>query len=105
MTYGFAQTGARGLPASVPTGASNLLLTTFPTLTDAQRTSVLAQTEIASGYPLDQSGTANGSWQRIDLAAAMSATVLVTNGSAHVIATGGTARVIPVKAPTPPHHH
>ena len=105
MTYGFAQTGARGLPASVPTGASNLLLTTFPTLTDAQRTSVLAQTEIASGYPLDQSGTANGSWQRIDLAAAMSATVLVTNGTAHVIATGGTARVIPVKVPTPPHHH
>jgi membrane-associated phospholipid phosphatase len=108
MTYGFAQSGKRGVAASVQTGASNLLLTAFPTLTDAQRTSVLAQTEIASGYPLDQSGTANGSWQRLNLATAMSSTVLLTaDGGAHVIATGGTARVIPlpVHVPTPPAHH
>uniref|UniRef100_A0A942SZ24 Phosphatase PAP2 family protein n=1 Tax=Neobacillus citreus TaxID=2833578 RepID=A0A942SZ24_9BACI len=95
MTYGFAQTGATGLAPSVPTGASNLLLTAFPTLTDAQRTSVLAQTEIASGYPLDQSGTANGSWERLDLAAATSATVAVSaDGTAKVVSTGGTARVV-----------
>ena len=95
MTYGFAQTGNKGAPASVPDGASNLLLTTFPRLTDAQRTSVLAQTEIASGYPLDRSGTSAGSWERLNLAKAMSATVLVTPaGSAYVLLTGGKARVI-----------
>jgi hypothetical protein len=102
MTYGFAQSGTRNLPASVPTGASNLLLTTFPTLTDAQRTSVLAQTEVASGYPLDQSGTANGSWQRLNLAAAMSATVQLTDrGEAKVVATGGDVKVIAASS-TPP---
>lgn len=96
MTYGFAKTGTAGLAPSVPTGASNLLLSTFPTLTDEQRTAVLAQTEIASGYPLDQSGTANGSWERLDLAAATSATVAVAaDGTATVVSTGGDARVVP----------
>ncbi|MCC8907267.1 phosphatase PAP2 family protein [Curtobacterium sp. GD1] len=95
MTYGFAATGTTGLAPSVPTGASNLLLTAFPTLTDAQRTAVLAQTEIASGYPLDQSDSAAGSWERLDLAAATSATVAVSaDGSAKVLSTGGTARVV-----------
>ncbi len=95
MTYGFARTGTAGLAPSVPTGADNLLLTTFPTLTDAQRTAVLAQTEIGSGYPLDQSGTANGSWERLDLAAATSATVAVAaDGTATVVSTGGQARVV-----------
>lgn len=99
MTYGFARSGVTGLAASVPAGASNLLRTTFPSLTDAQRTSVLAQTEIASGYPLDQSGTPDGSWQRLNLAAAMSATVrLSANGDANVILTGGTARVLRFRA-------
>lgn len=115
MTYGFSTSGKQGLAASVPAGASNLLLTTFPTLTDAQRTSVLAQTEIGSGYPLDQtaqrdqSGVADGSWQRLNLAAAMSATVQLTStGAAQVTATGGTAKVVaaPVHTtkPTPPTH-
>ena len=95
MDYGFAKTGTTGLPASVPTGAENLLRSTFPTLTDAQRTAVLAQTEIASGDPLDQSGTANGSWERLDLAAATSATVTVAqDGTATVVSTGGTATVV-----------
>ncbi|WP_217640884.1 phosphatase PAP2 family protein [Curtobacterium sp. MCBA15_001] len=95
MDYGFAKTGTTALAASVPTGAENLLLSTFPTLTDAQRTAVLAQTEIASGDPLDQSGTTNGSWERIDLAAATSATVAVAaDGSVQVVATGGTAKVV-----------
>jgi hypothetical protein len=77
LTYGFPQSGQKGLAPSVPIGASNLLLTTFPTLTDAQRTSILAQTEIASGYPLDQTGS------------------------------GGDAQVIPapIRRPTPPRHH
>ncbi|MFJ3384383.1 MULTISPECIES: phosphatase PAP2 family protein [unclassified Curtobacterium] len=95
MTYGFAATGQTGLAPSVPAGAENLLLTTFPTLTDAQRTAVLAQTEIASGSPLDQSGTSAGSWQRLDLAAATSATVAVaSDGSVRVVSTGGTAKVV-----------
>lgn len=95
IDYGFAKTGTTGLAASVPAGAENLLLSTFPTLTDAQRTAVLAQTEVASGDPLDQSGTANGSWERLDLAAATSATVTVaSDGSVKVVATGGTAKVV-----------
>ncbi len=94
LTYGFPQSGPRGRPPSVPAGASNLLLTTFPTLTDAQRRSVLAQTEIPSGYPLDRSDAAGGSWQRLDLAAAMSATVVVAGDTVRVTATGGVARVI-----------
>jgi hypothetical protein len=95
-TYGFAKSGTKNLAPSVPVGAENLLLTTFPSLTDARRISVLAETEIASGYPLDQSGTTAGSWERLNLAAAMSATVKLTaNGDAKVISTGGQARVIP----------
>jgi membrane-associated phospholipid phosphatase len=102
-TYGFAKTGTKGLKASVPTGAENLLLTTFPNLTSAQRISVLAQTELASGYPLDQSGTTTGSWERLNLAAAMSATVKVSsNGSVKVTKVGGTARV---ELPPTKHHH
>lgn len=95
LTYGFAPIGAKGLRASVPAGASNLLRTTFPTLTDTQRTSVLAQTELASGFPLDGTGTSAGAWQRLNLAAATSATVVVSrNGSVTVTETGGKARVI-----------
>jgi membrane-associated phospholipid phosphatase len=95
LTYGFPKIGATNLAPSVPAGAENLLLTTFPTLTDAQRTAVLAQTEIASGFPLDQSGTAGGSWERLNLAAATSATVEVaTDGTVTVTSTGGEANVI-----------
>jgi hypothetical protein len=35
--------------------------TAFPKLTNAQRTSVLAQTEIRSGYPLDATRTLHAS--------------------------------------------
>lgn len=95
LTYGFSPVSSTTLPAEVPAGASNLLLSAFPTLTDAQRTSVLAQTEIASGFPLDTTATADGSWQRLNLAAALSATVrLNTDGSVSVTATGGTAKVV-----------
>jgi membrane-associated phospholipid phosphatase len=94
LTYGFPKSGTKGLKASVPADAGNLLLTTFPKLTAAQRTSVLAQTEIASGYPLDQSQAESGSWERLNLAAAMSATVKLAHGKVTVVSTGGTAKVI-----------
>lgn len=94
LTYGFGITGKKKLAASVPAGAGNLLLTTFPTLTAAQRTSILAQTEIASGSPLDTSGTKTKSWQRLNLAAAMSATVKLSKGKVKVTATGGKAKVV-----------
>jgi hypothetical protein len=101
LTYGFAQNGTPGRAPSVPAGASALLASTYPTLSDAQRTSVLAQTEIDSGYPLDQTGSANGSWQRLDLAAAMTATVqLQSDGSVHVTATGGVPQVVTAGTPT-----
>lgn len=103
MTYAFPTSGATGLAPGVPAGAENLLLTTFPTLTDAQRVSVIAQTEIASGAPLDLSGTGVAAWQRLDLAAAMSATVqLNADGSATVVSTGGTATVLPAPTPVTP---
>lgn len=100
LTYGFAPVGATYLRPSVPTGASNLLRTTFPRLSDAQRSDVLAQTELPSGSPLDGTGTAAGAWQRLNLAAAMSATVeLDAHGAVRVVATGGTARVITKHSP------
>ncbi len=96
MSYGFPASGTTGLAASVPAGAANLLRTSFPTLSDAQRSAVLAQTELASGFPLDGTGTAAGAWQRLDLAAAMSAAVQVTAADGvKVVATGGLARVLP----------
>ena len=105
-TYGFAKTGTKGLAPSVPTGAENLLLTTFPTLTDAQRISVLAQTELASGFPLDQSGTTAGSWERLNLAAAMSATVhVLANGTVKVVSVGGKAQVVQAPSHGSGHGH
>ncbi|MFT4294924.1 MAG: phosphatase PAP2 family protein [Micropruina sp.] len=99
LGYGFTATQKRGLPASVPTGAENLLLTAFPTLTDAQRQAVLAQTEIDSGHPLDTSALDRpkgpGSWQRLNLAAAMSATVkLDAHGGVTVVSVGGAPTVM-----------
>ncbi|ROQ39858.1 PAP2 superfamily protein [Frondihabitans sp. PhB188] len=95
LTYAFPKTGATGAAASVPAGASSLLLTAYPTLTDAQRTSVLAQTEIASGFPLDQTRKATGSWERLNLAKAISAIVQVNkNGTVKVLSTGGVAKVV-----------
>ena len=56
---------------------------------------MLAQTEIKSGYPLDGTGTSSGSWERLNLAAAMSATVRVSRGgSVTVICTGGQPEVV-----------
>ncbi len=93
-TYGFARTGSATTAPTVPAGAGDLLRTTFPSLTSAQRTAVLALTELRSGYPLDGTGAEAG-WQRLDLAAATSATVEVLHdGSVRVLRTGGTATVV-----------
>jgi hypothetical protein len=103
LSYGFARTGPSGLDPSVPDGADELLRTTFPTLTDAQRRSVLAQTQLGSGYPLDRSDSGDGSWQRVNLAAAMSATVeLDPTGTVTVTSVGGPAVVVPAPGPADP---
>ena len=95
LTYGFAPIAKRNRAASVPAGAENLLRTAFPTLTGVQRRAVLAQTELKSGFPLDGTGTAAGAWQRLNLAAATSATVQVgRHGAVKVVSTGGKAQVI-----------
>lgn len=102
MTYGFAPVGSTDLAPSVPQGAENLLLTVFPSLTDDQRRSVIAQTQIPSGYALDATTSGDGSWQRVDLAAATSATVqLASDGSASVVSVGGPATVLPAPGPGP----
>ena len=75
LTYGFPATYATGVAEIVPDGASDLLLTTFPELTAAQRASVLRMTAIDSGFALDKTRNGQASWQRIDLAAAMTAVV------------------------------
>ncbi len=104
LDYGFTPTHSTTAAPAVPQGAENLLLTAFPTLTDAQRTSVLAQTQVASGNVLDLSGTSNsGSWQRLNLAAATSATVqLNADGSVKVTSVGGEAKVVKAGVPSTP---
>ncbi|MFD4777388.1 phosphatase PAP2 family protein [Streptomyces sp. NPDC058427] len=97
MTYGYPQVGTTGLDPSVPPGAENLLITAFPGLSAAQRRTVLAATEIPSGYVMDQEdGT--GSWQRLDLAAAMAARVTVGRGGSL------TVNGVAVDADGLPHH-
>lgn len=99
LGYGFAA-GGKARAASVPSKAENLLRTAFPTLSSKQRREVLAQTQVRSGHPLDTSsahakGKAPGSWQRLNLAAAMSATVWVSSkGTVTVRSTGGPATVL-----------
>lgn len=81
MTYGFDRTSAGGQAARVPENAEKLLVTAFPDLTDEQRRSVLAATEIDSGFPLDAS---SDGWARINLPAALSAKVTVDTTGAVV---------------------
>ncbi len=109
LGYGFAPTQSTRLAPSVPQGAENLLLTVYPTLNATQRRAVLAQTETRSGHLLDTTaayfdGTAPGSWQRLNLAAATSATVKVDrHGAARVISVGGKAQVIKDRVPVGEH--
>lgn len=74
LTYGFPHIAAEGRPPAVPDGAEDLLRTSYPKLTGTQRRAVLAATQIPSGSVLDEQGD-GGSWQRLDLAGAMTAKV------------------------------
>lgn len=99
LGYGFKLSG-KARKASLPSKAENLLRTAFPTLSAAQRRSVLRQTETRSGHPLDTSkahakGKAPGSWQRLNLAAAMSAVVVLqAKGKVKVTSIGGLPTVL-----------
>ena len=53
LTYGMSPVGPTDLAPVVPVGAEALLATRFPYLSAQQRRDVLASTEIASGYALD----------------------------------------------------
>lgn len=76
LTYGFPQIGAAGAPLEIPAQAPDLLRTSHPSLTYAQRAEVLRLTALDSGYPLDKSGPFGG-WQRLDLLSAMTTAVTV----------------------------
>lgn len=77
LTYGFSQVGKAGQAVETPSDAAALLITAFPDLTTEQRTQILEQTAPDSGYPLDLTADGQASWQRINLAAAMAAHVVV----------------------------
>ncbi len=77
LTYGFSRTGEAGRTLDAPADAAALLITAFPDLTAEQRTQVLEQTATDSGYPLDLTASGGPGWQRINLAAAMAADVVV----------------------------
>ncbi|PRQ11654.1 acid phosphatase [Corynebacterium sp. 13CS0277] len=78
-TYGWTAdgtTGATDAPMIVPQAAPDLLLGAHPTLTWEQRRQVLAATALPAGLPLDDQGS-RGSWQRLNLAKAMTASVTI----------------------------
>lgn len=76
MTYGFHSTDAKSKDPVVPEEAIGLLdnVEAFSNLTHDQKKQILALTESDSGYPLDSS---SDGWDRIDLAAAYSAEVIL----------------------------
>ncbi|GAA3808294.1 hypothetical protein CSO01_18180 [Cellulomonas soli] len=93
LSYGFSQVGAAGQAITVPDEAAALLSTAFPSLTTAQRVEVLEQTALDSGYPLDLTSEGDASWQRLNLAAAMTADVLLAaDGSVTVTNHGDDTR-------------
>jgi membrane-associated phospholipid phosphatase len=71
MTYGLALAASAELPENVPVQAQVLLLTRFPYLTDEQRTQILRDTALPSGYALLDGNTWDG-WGRLNLYAAVS---------------------------------
>jgi LPXTG-motif cell wall-anchored protein len=75
LNYDFPLVTAAEQPMTVPASAESLLISSHPALTPAQRRQVLVLTATGSGRPLDE-GT-EGSWQRLNLAAAMAADVTV----------------------------
>ncbi|MFT8538348.1 esterase-like activity of phytase family protein [Bifidobacterium aquikefiri] len=98
MTYGFSKVGtattalqkaASTSVANVPTGAENLLMTAYPTLSSAQRRQVLAMTALpVSDEPLQAESQG---YYNLDLAAAMSATVQIDSKGKVVKVTSGAA--------------
>ena len=76
MTYDFKQIGSTDEPVIVPKRYAGLLETRFPNLTEEQRNSILEQTAIPSGYPLDRTD-GEGQHVRMNLARAMAADVVV----------------------------
>lgn len=85
MSYGLSPVLPTDAPMIVPQAAPDLLINAFPELTYEQRRSVLEQTAGPAGLPLDDQGPA-GSWQRLNLARAMSAQVQVLDdGSVRVM--------------------
>jgi len=84
MSYDFPQIAAAGQAVTLPANAESLLISLHPTLSAEQRRQVLELTAIDSGYPLDE-GT-EGSWQRVNLAAAMAAEIGInTDGSVYLV--------------------
>lgn len=75
-TYNFAPIYPTKRPMNVPPGAPALLSNRFPELSWDQRARVIAATALPSGSPLDkQDNGPQGSWQRVNLAAAFAAEV------------------------------
>lgn len=70
MTYGLALANTTHSPESVPVQAQVLLLTRFPYLTDQQRTEILRDTALPSGFALLDGNTWND-WGRLNLYAAV----------------------------------
>lgn len=77
----------RDAPLIVPEGAADLLRSSFPELTNAQRALVIQATALPGGYALDKTKDHEASWQRVNLLAAMEAEVgtdswgnLIVNG-------------------------
>jgi membrane-associated phospholipid phosphatase len=70
MTYGFALAQALRSPEVVPVQAQVLLLTRFPYLTDEQRTEILRDTALPSGFAVLDGNTWDG-WGRLNLYAAV----------------------------------
>ncbi|MER6079128.1 phosphatase PAP2 family protein [Streptomyces sp. NPDC001833] len=77
LIYGFSRVGKAGQALRTPSDAAALLITAFPDLTTERRTEILEQTATDSGYPLDLTADGEASRQRINLAAAMAADVVV----------------------------
>ena len=88
LTYGFAKTTS-GTAFTAPEGSADLLKIAYPKLHRDQREAILAKTAIDGGYPLDST---SAGWQRINLAAALSATVtLDENGDVVKVEPGASA--------------
>lgn len=84
MDYGLPRVYHTDAPMEVPQAAPVLLASRFPELSWQQREEVLRRTAAPAGAPLDWQGP-GGSWQRIDLVAALAAQVSVNpDGSLNV---------------------